>query len=777
MSNLLCLLAKQISDAAKFNKNVQATPAAVLWTDAERQWAPLIPRLREQGLSIVSLGDYNPAALQGPAIWLKCAVAGTLDDVKLSATPIIVYLPGISRTDLRAIESCPRDLQPLAELQYRGVFWSQVNGKDWTVNAFLSAKTGGLGLDVAQDKSTAEALVRAVDAGILFERTLVELQGRQINATWLDGLLAPNPARDLLVWLNDPQQTKSKWPDTHWSVFQKRCKTDYGFDPDSEGTLIAAEKLAHAGGAWAAVWELYRDSFASFPQVAEALNKVQPPSKGLFDGWGNMSGYPRANEEAESSLRYSLSACGAMTPDLARAQIAKLVQEHGCRQDWLWTRMGHAPLVKALAYLGKLADLCAQLPSGTNLDLLAESYRTTGWEVDAAAIQAMACVQSKADAEAVSAALQALYAPWLQDSAVRFQELVKASGKLGIKPTADGAFGASAGLCTFFVDGLRYDVAIRLQDMLSSLGKVTLNTNWTSMPSVTASGKAWCSPVAHLVAGNSSNLDFEPCVAEGEKPLSAYNFRKLLADQNVQPLDKHETGDPTGMAWVECGDLDHYGHEHGLRLARDMDTQLAQIVERIEELVAAGWKHFRIVTDHGWLLVPGGLPKTELAKHQAETRWGRCAVLKDSANGTPLTFGWDWCADVQVAFAPGIANFKAGEEYSHGGLSLQECLVPVLEVELEGVTAATAKITIESISWKSLRCVVTVSPEFAGLKADIRRKVGDAASSLVANVKEIENGKVSLAIADDDQLGEAGIVVILDKDGTVLQKSATTIGG
>ena len=118
--------------------------------------------------------------------------------------------------------------------------------------------------------------------------------------------------------------------------------------------------------------------------------------------------------------------------------------------------------------------------------------------------------------------------------------------------------------------------------------------------------------------------------------------------------------------------------------ARDLDTQLSQVVERISELIDAGWKRIRIVTDHGWLLMPGGLPKTELAKHQTETRWGRCAVLKDSAHGTPLTFGWDWCKEVQVAYAPGVSNFIAGAEYAHGGISLQECLVPVLQLDCAG---------------------------------------------------------------------------------------------
>jgi hypothetical protein len=227
------------------------------------------------------------------------------------------------------------------------------------------------------------------------------------------------------------------------------------------------------------------------------------------------------------------------------------------------------------------------------------------------------------------------------------------------------------------------------------------------MPSVTASGKAWCSPVAGLVSGTAEDVEFEPRVAADGKPLSGHNFRKLLTDNGVQPLDKHETGDPSGRAWTESGDLDHYGHEHGVRLARDVDAQLAAVVERVQELRDAGWRRVRIVTDHGWLLVPGGLPKTELPKHQAETRWGRCAVLKDTAHGTPLTFGWDWCKDVQVAYAPGVSSFIAGADYAHGGLSLQECLVPVLDLVV-AAPAAAAQVTIKAVTWKGLRCVVEV---------------------------------------------------------------------
>ena len=688
----------------------------------------------------------------------------------------MVYLPGISRAELRAIESCPRDLQPLAELQYRGVFWSQANAKDWTPSAFLSSKNGGLGMDVALDRATQEALLQTLQAGVLLDQRVDELRGRTINAEWLQGLLAPNPTRDLLLWMNAPNVARSQWSDVLWDVFTKRCKMDFGFDPVADGVLVAAERLTHAEGKWAAVAELYRDSYSSFPNIFGLLAKVQPPQMGLFPDQGLLAGYPQANEQSESALRYALSACVSMMAPQACSAVVAAEKEHGLRRAWLWARMGRSPLAEALGHLALVAERSSLLPIGQTPADLAAGYQQSGWQVDQAALHALACVHTKSDLDAVGAALRAMYLPWIEETARRLQEAVKKEGGLPPLPP-EKAGGLGAGTCTVFVDGLRYDVAMQLQQRLLTLGIATLSARWTSLPTVTASGKAWCSPVAAHIAGTVADTEFEPRVAADGKPLSGHNFRKLLTDQGVQPLDKHETGDPQGQAWTEAGDLDHYGHEHGLRLARDLNSQLDQVVERVQELVEAGWKRVRVVTDHGWLLMPGGLPKSELAKHQTETRWGRCAVLKDSAHGTPLTFGWDWCKDVQVAYAPGVSSFIAGAEYAHGGISLQECLVPVLQLDCAGAAKTAAAVTIQSVTWKGLRCSVVVEGASPGQRVDIRSKAALASSSLAASVKPLDGGKASLAVADDEHMGAAALVVVLSAEGEVLQKQVTTVGG
>lgn len=768
MTTLLETLASSINSAIKVNASVQVRPAVILWTDSERQWVTAIKSLRGIGLTIFELGDYAPEQNTGPAIWLKSELAKFA--AKESVESAVLYLPGVSRNDLRAIESCPRHLQPLAELQYRGVYWSQVNGKDWTLNAILTSVNGGLGLKVAQDRLTYQAQSRVLNAGELLNKQIVEFENRTLDAAYFDSLIAPNPTRDVLAWMNNPEGKQQDWAGSHWEIFTNNCRKDFGFKPEQDGAIAAAEKLTKQEGKWKAVWESYADSYNSFPNVFELLEKIAPPS----DMFADRSGYPQANTADEQSLRNRFIEIGKLATNKAREALLEAEKTHSDRRTWLWAKMGKSPLANALEHLAKLAELSTLPLNSSKLQELSVQYTSTLWQIDSAAIGALAAVTTKIDSQAVEAALKSVYVPWLEEVAKRFQQAVRDNGGFGHTPHREAP---TPGLCVIFVDGLRFDVARQLVAKLEIANiKSTLDSKLTSIPSVTASGKAWVSPVAGLIQGSADNKDFEPNISADGKPLSSYNFKKLLAGSDWQVLGRDELGDPTGSAWTECGDLDHFGHEHGLKLAKEIPNQLAHITERILELLDAGWKSVRVVTDHGWLLVPGGLPKVELSQFEAETRWGRCAVLKDSSKGTPLTFSWDWCADVQIAMAPGIASFIAGNDYSHGGLSLQESLVPVIEIKNRRPNTKKKTVTVKKVSWVGLRCHIEVEPMQEGLVADIRTKAAAADSTVAASTKAIEQGKVSLAVPDDDLIGTAAIVVILDNAGNVVQKAATTIG-
>ena len=97
-------LLKAVRDAAVFNPEVQVAPACILWPDRDRQWEAVIPVLQAELPELMILGDYAPEKRIGPAIWLRCVIAGRAEDVSLpkDRTPIF-YLPGVSRQDLREI--------------------------------------------------------------------------------------------------------------------------------------------------------------------------------------------------------------------------------------------------------------------------------------------------------------------------------------------------------------------------------------------------------------------------------------------------------------------------------------------------------------------------------------------------------------------------------------------------------------------------------------------------------------------------------------------------
>jgi len=114
-----------------------------------------------------------------------------------------------------------------------------------------------------------------------------------------------------------------------------------------------------------------------------------------------------------------------------------------------------------------------------------------------------------------------------------------------------------------------------------------------------------------------------------------------------------------------------------------IDDQLELLLERVQGLLESGWKRVRVVTDHGWLLAPGGLPKVQLPKYLAESRWSRCASIKDSSHVEVPIAGWSWNPQERFAYAPGAHCFVAGKEYlpsavvknaTSGRSSMRPCL-------------------------------------------------------------------------------------------------------
>ena len=771
--SLLESVRASIGRTRRYNPGDVVAPSAVLWTDADGQWEPIVAQLRGLMPELLTLGDYSPDSRTGPAIWLRCVIealvrGSAFPDLNWpNGTVPVIYMPDVSRQTLRAVEECPDVLKPLVELQYRGAVWTQKNGKDWTIRAFL-VSDDGLGLDVAEDKVTLQAIMGARSR--LASVSTTRLQGKRLEAEDFDKLMIGDTPRDLLLWLSNPDGTREEWDDGTWAAFRNRCRQEYGFDPETEGEIVGGEKLGQRKEAWRGVWERFCESPALYPGIPDLLRRSKPHGEFVFD----KEPWPDENDSMESALREALSSFASMKPAEARERLDKLEADHGMRRSWAWAELGMCPLAEAMKHLAELARRTGSAIGGDSIDLMAQVYVESGYLADDAAARALSAVKSTEDVAAVQAAVRCIYSPWLDDCARNLQRCLASAELPKVQEVK-----ADLGDCILFSDGLRFDVGQRLAAMVSEIqADVSLSWRWSGFPTVTATAKPAASPIVKEVRGERLNADFCPETKDGAR-LTTDRFRKLLSAAGYQVLAGAETGNPTdpeACAWTEFGDLDKLGHDLKAKLAARIDDQLALLLDRIRGLLEAGWKRVHVVTDHGWLLVPGGMPKVQLPKYLAESRWSRCASIKDTSKAEIPDSPWSWNPLERFAHAPGIHCFVAGQEYAHGGVSLQECLIPELVIT-STETPLQATISVKDVQWAGLRCRIAVEPPAAGFVADLRTKSNVAGSSVTEAKSLDEEGKGSLLVVDDSLQGTMVSLVIVDASGRVICKIPTTIGG
>ena len=187
----------------------------------------------------------------------------------------------------------------------------------------------------------------------------------------------------------------------------------------------------------------------------------------------------------------------------------------------------------------------------------------------------------------------------------------------------------------------------------------------------------------------------------------------------------------------------------------------------------------RIVTDHGWLLMPGKLPKIEMLSELTDNKWGRCASIKAGASTQERLYPWFWNPNQQFALADGVSCYRRSEEYTHGGLSLQECLTLELFVTQSGTALSQPVVDFTDVSWKGLRCKIAVDGQYEDISVDIRTQAGNPASSVVMNIKPInkKDGTASVVVENEELQGHDAFLVLLNTSGRLVAEIKTVIGG
>lgn len=759
-----------LNQAENHNSQLMVRPEVILWPDPDYQWSDVINTLQQEMPQVLIYGKYDPTRKQGPAIWLKCMVARTLPEANWAADDIpIIYLPGVSKADLRNVANAVFNFQPLLEYQYTGTLFLQENGREWSIIAFVENPNNGLGIKVAKDTASKDALRKTLPT--IFQDREVLINKTIIDADFLNNHLFPDIIPSILKWMCKGDGYLYAMESGKREVFTHLCKSQYEFEPDHKNIKAIAEKLGSQRNSWKYVWQLYATAPHKYPEIEALLRLAKPADLGI--GVFNVpeESWPQVNEQQEEALAQALTKAAKQEASKALAALQALEKEHGKRRNWVWYELGKAPLVDALHYLVQMAAKASETFSSTTIEAVQEYYIRSGFTVDQYMRKALAAVKTEKDKIIIRSIIQLYYQPWLENITSRFQKLVAADPSIFTSQTAK----SETETYVLFVDAFRYELAEEFSRRLEKQQlKVTLDTGWSAIPSLTPTAKPSVSPIATSVSDRSNITEFRPQLKNGKDLLTPV-FRDELKSKDFMLVTQAKDIQSDSSYWQEIGDIDTKGHKEQAEMVKRIEELFDQVQEALDVAFEKGIKRIKIVTDHGWLLLPGGLPKTQLNAGLTETRWGRCATIKEGATTDLLHLPWRWNPSIFIAYAPGISFFKANEEYAHGGISVHECLVPTLYIENPIVRNIEAEVKL--VKWVNLKCTIQTTDLPDGYSIDIRTKYNDVKSSIVLSKNKFLQGNTVTLMVDDSAEHQAATIVLLDETERILDKKAITVGG
>ena len=758
-----------LRQAHRYNSQVMVRPEVILWPDEDRQWSEVIGMLQEELPQLMVLGSYDPLRKSGPAIWLKCMMSRTIPEANWpeDLTPII-YLPGVAKADLRDVEDANIDLQPLLEYQYTGTLFMQDNGREWSILAFVENADYGLGVRIAHDQATKDALKKTLpnifrDVDVFYNKSL-------IDAPYLNQQIFPNLIPSVLKWMCQGDHFLQALDEGLQEVFANLCQSQFEIDLDYRNIQNIAEKLGCRKNSWKQVWQMYSVAPRKYPELENLLRLAKPVDMGAGIFLVPSDSWPQVNEEQEEALALALGKLPRMEPAKALAQLNELELKHAERRGWVWHELGKAPLAEALQFIRDMADRAMEYYPWSSLDELQGYYTSSGFIVDHLMRKALASVRSERDKGLVKGVCKLFYEPWLATLTQRFQNMVAIDSHIF---SSQVSFEETESF-VLFIDAFRYELAMELMGRLQQQNrKVSIKTDWSAIPSVTPTAKLHASPISPAVSEESTMIEFRPQLKDG-RDVHTHTFRTELESRGFLFVAQSTDIQFGQRHWQEIGDIDTKGHNE----QSDVVKRIGELFDLIEETIDAafdrGVTRIKIVTDHGWLLMPGGLPKVAVHAGLTDIRWGRCAVLKEGVTSDLLHLPWRWNPGVYVAYAPGISFFKSNVEYAHGGISLHECLVPVLIVEND--KRASVLVEIKVVRWVNLKCSVTTNDVPDGFKIDIRTKFSDPTTSIVLSTDCSLRINSASVMVDDDYDQKAATIVLLDENGRILDKKPTTVG-
>jgi hypothetical protein len=245
------------------------------------------------------------------------------------------------------------------------------------------------------------------------------------------------------------------------------------------------------------------------------------------------------------------------------------------------------------------------------------------------------------------------------------------------------------------VDALRFELAAELKSHLAGSFQVELHAVAAQLPTVTSVGMAALMPEAD---GNlrlfRKNGDLIPTVQgqEIKDPSDRLKYIQTLYGDRcaMMGLDqllkkkKLQIPDTVHLLVIKTQDID----EVGTVLARDAARLIPGVMKKmpaaISKLKELHFEHVVLASDHGFILLEEQEAGDVVPKPAGDWVQVKGRYLLGSGSGTPGTVALDAAhsgirGEVDTLVVPrSFGTFSRSSPYFHGGLSLQECVLPVI---------------------------------------------------------------------------------------------------
>lgn len=251
----------------------------------------------------------------------------------------------------------------------------------------------------------------------------------------------------------------------------------------------------------------------------------------------------------------------------------------------------------------------------------------------------------------------------------------------------------------FLVDSLRYELAETLEENLKRNHHIEIEPAGALLPTKTALGMAALtppveSPLFVQVEDDGWN------VRRGDTPLSRAEqrdkwFKSFRGDRCVvmtmeKWLSRRQKLDETvDLLVVRHADLDAAGHNppgtHSF-----FGPILNDIAKGIRKALSKGFEMAVVATDHGALYLPESKPGDKVSHPRGNILYRQDRYAFGSFEDDPHLFiaeteGLGYASNVKDVAVPAVVGaFDEPGYYMHGGLSLQEALIPVMTVRKMG---------------------------------------------------------------------------------------------